>query len=1067
MKNRKDHLKRKKYYSTYMALRTAVVLTLLLFVFGVVSVQAQEIKPERYKSLKYRHIGPKGNRVVAVAGIPGDANTIYTGSATGGVFKTTDGGVHWYPIFDDFEVQSVGAVAVADSDPNIVWVGTGEAFIRGHISIGNGVYKSTDAGKTWSHMGLDLTGRIARVIINPDNPDIVYVAAMGHCYGPQQERGVYRTSDGGKTWERVLFVDENTGAGDLVMDPNNPRILFAGMWQLIIYGWGRESGGPGSGLYMSRDGGATWKHLTGHGLPESPLGKIGLAIAPSNSNRVYALIETADKGVLWRSENGGDDWALISSDETLNRRPHYYSRMSVLPDNPNELYFMTQLEMHMSIDGGVTSKDVLAVWPDNHDMWIDPLNPNRLIVANDRYVNISTNRGETWMRASLPNAQMYHVSVDNRIPYWVYGNRQDGPAHGAPSNTLNGEYILPADWQWVGGSESGFTYADPADPNMVWTTGQAGFLQHFDLRTGLARNVNPWPESGWPIDKKKYRFQWSFPIALSPHDPNRLYAGSQHVHVTVDKGQTWQVISPDLTTNDKSKQQSSGGLTPDNTSVEFYCVVYAIAESPVDKNVIWAGSNDGLVHVTRDRGDQWDNVTKAIPNLPPWGSVSKIEPSRFDAGAAYIVVDLHQVNDRNPYVYKTSDYGKTWKSIVKGIPRNMFSYAHCIAEDPVRKGMLYLGTENSIYISFDDGENWQLFQNNVPHARTSWLVVQDHFNDLVISTYGRGFWICDDITPLQQLDDKVLASKAHLFVPRQAYRFLTRPTLPLYMGEVFDPPSALGFNPPYGASLSYYLGAIPEGDIQVEILDNEGEVIRTLKGTKEDGINRIWWDLKYESTELPKLRTSPLGHPEIGLNAEGWRPFSAGGKISPLVPPGKYTVKLKVGEAEFSQELTVLKDPNSLGSEEGIAASTKVVMDIYDLVNGMTGMINKIESIRKQLVDLKTGLAANHEALCTEAEEINKKLIGLESAFFDLHITGTADAFYFPPQLYSKTLRLVSQIAESDFPPTQAQIEVYQMFKGQILEQKSKLETILATDVAGFNSRLKDAGIAHIHTELP
>ena len=1057
----------KKSHGGFIAMRLVATLAMMVWFCGFASLHSQDIKPELYQSLQLRHIGPKGNRVVAVAGIPGDPNTIYTGAATGGVFKTTDGGVHWYPIFDGFEVQSIGAIAISDSDPNIVWVGTGEAFIRGHISIGNGVYKSTDAGKTWSHMGLDKTGRTSRVIIDPKNPNIVYVAAMGHCYGPQQERGVYRTIDAGKTWERVLFIDENTGAGDLVMDPNNPRILFAGMWQLIIYGWGRESGGPGSGLYMSRDGGSTWKHLTGHGLPEPPLGKIGLAIAPSNSNRIYALIETADKGVLWRSESGGGDWVLVSSDETLNRRPHYYSRMAVLPDNPNELYFLTQLEMHMSIDGGVTSRDVLAVWPDNHDMWIDPLNPNRLIIANDRYVNISTNRGKTWMRASLPNAQMYHVSVDNRIPYWVYGNRQDGPGHGAPSNTLNGKYILPADWQWVGGSESGFTYADPADPNMVWTTGQAGFLQHFDLRTGLARNVNPWPESGWPIANRKYRFQWTFPIALSPHDPHRLYAGSQHVHVTEDNGQTWKVISPDLTTNDKSKQQSSGGLTPDNTSVEFYCTLFAIAESPVDRNIIWAGSNDGLVHVTQDRGDNWENVTKAIPNLPPWGTVSKIEPSRYAAGTAYITVDLHQVNDRNPYVYKTSDYGKTWKHIVTGIPKSVFSYAHCIAEDPVRKGLLYLGTENSLYISFDDGGHWQLLQNNLPHSRVSWVVIQDHFNDLVLSTYGRGFWILDDITPFQQLDENVRSSSAHLFTPRPAYRFLTRPTLPIYMGEEFDPPSALGHNPPYGASINYWLGKIPPEDVKIEIADSEGNTIRKMEGTKKAGINRIWWDLKYESTKLPRLRTSPSGHPEIGLNAEGWRKFPAGGTMAPLVPPGKYTVKLKIEQPELIHELTVLKDPNSRGSEEGIRASTKVILKIYDQMKGMTHMINQIESIRKQIADLRARLAGESETLSTEAEEIDKKLIAVESNFFDLHITGSADAFYFPPQLYSKIQRLVGGIAESDFPPTQAQLDVHQMFTKQLEEQKEKLDAILSTDVAGFNTRLKAANIPHIEIEVP
>ncbi|MBN1222602.1 MAG: sialidase [Candidatus Aminicenantes bacterium] len=1067
MTNKQTYWTKKKIRNSSLATRYAVALAAAVLLLGVVFVQAQDVKPELYKSLKYRHIGPKGNRVVAVAGVPGDPNTIYTGAATGGVFKTTDGGVHWFPIFDQFEVQSIGAVAVADSDPNIVWVGTGEAFIRGHISIGNGVYKSTDAGKTWSHMGLNLTGRIARVIINPKNPDIVYVAAMGHCYGPQQERGVYRTTDAGKTWEKVLFIDENTGAADIVMDPNNPRILFAGMWQLIIYGWGRESGGPGSGLYMSRDGGTTWKHLTGHGLPDPPLGKIGLAIAPSDSNRIYALIETADRGVLWRSENGGDDWALISSDETLNRRPHYYSRMAVLPDNPNEVYFLTQLEMHMSIDGGVTSRDVPAVWPDNHDMWIDPLNPSRLIVANDRYVNISTNRGKTWMRASLPNAQMYHVAVDDRIPYWVYGNRQDGPGHGAPSNTLNGKYILPADWQWVGGSESGFTYPDPADPNMVWSSGQAGFLQHLDLRTGLARNVNPWPVGMfvWPIADLKYRLQWTFPIALSPNDPQRLYAGSQHVHVTEDAGQTWKVISPDLTTNDKSKQQSSGGLTPDNTSVEFYCVLFAIAESPVDRDVIWAGSNDGLVHVTRDGGSHWDNVTEAIPNLPPWGTVSKIEPSRYDAGAAYVTIDLHQVNDRNPYVYKTADYGKSWKLIVTGIPRSVFSYAHCIAEDPVRRGLLYLGTENSLYASFDDGEHWQPLQNNLPHSRVSWIVVQERFKDLVISTYGRGFWICDDITPLQQLDENVLSSEAHLFPPREAYRFRTRPTLPIYMGEEFDPPSALGHNPPYGASINYFLGKEQAEEVKFEILDSDGNKIRKLKGSKEEGINRIWWDLKYETIEMPRLRTSPSGHPEIGLNAEGWRRFPMGpesGTMATLVPPGTYTVKLKLGETERTQELTVLKDPNSLGSEEGILAATEIVFDLRNQVKDMTDMINRIESVRKQLADLKLRLADGFETLVVEAEEIESKLLAVESSFFDPHITGSADSFYYPPQLYMKLQALAADIAESDFPPTQAHLEVYRIYTEQVAEQKSKFDAILSTDVAGFNGHLKAAGIPHI-----
>ena len=518
-------------------------------------------------------------------------------------------------------------------------------------------------------------------------------------YGPQPDRGVFRTTDGGTTWEKVLFVDEDTGASDLVMDPNNPRILFAGMWQLIIRSWARESGGPGSGLHMSRDGGDTWTKLSGHGLPEFPWGKVALAVAPSNSDRVYALIEAGledgGPGVLWRSDDGGDSWELVSRDHNLNRRPHYYSRMAVLPGDHNEIYFLAG-QVSASVDGGATYRVVRELFPDNHDMWIDPLNPDRLIIANDRYVNISTNRGASWLRVGLPVAQMYHVATDDRIPYYVFGNRQDGPAHRGPSNSLTGTQIPEALWTWTGGSESGFTYADPADPNMMWTTGQAGFLQHFDLRTGYARQVNASFERGWPIADLRYRFQWTFPIALSPHDPNRLYVGSQHVHVTEDRGQTWRVISPDLTTNDKSKQQVSGGLTPDNTSIEFYCVLFAIAESPLEEGVVWAGSNDGLVHVTRDGGATWTNVTANLPGLPHWGTVSNIEPSRHAAGTAYLTVDFHQVNNRDPFIYKITDYGATWTSIGAGIPRSLHSYAHCVREDPVRPGLLYVGTENAL-----------------------------------------------------------------------------------------------------------------------------------------------------------------------------------------------------------------------------------------------------------------------------------------------------------------------------------------------------------------------------------
>lgn len=1030
--------------------------------------QASDNSPSRdiFQAMQYRYIGPQGNRVEAVAGVPSDTNVIYAGAAAGGIFKTTDGGVHWNPIFDGQPVASIGAIAVANSDHNTVWAGTGEAFIRGNVSIGDGVYKSMDGGKTWAHTGLDQTGRISEIVINPADANTVYVAAMGTCYGPQQERGVYRTTDGGKTWERVLFVDENTGASDLAMDPNNPRVIFAGMWQVELRPWNLNSGGPGSGLYVSRDGGNTWKHLTGHGLPESPLGRIGVAIAPSNSNRVYALIETADKGVLWRSDDGGDNWTMINRDRTLNRRPHYYSRMAVLPDNPNEIYFCTQLELHRSTDGGVTTTEVKAVWPDNHEMWIDPRNPSRLVVANDRYVNISTNRGESWMRSGLPIAQIYHVATDDRIPYFVYGNRQDGPAHRGPSNSLAATQILPGDWTWVGGSESGFTYPDPADPNFVWTSGQAGFLQHLDIRTGQSRNVNPAPGGGWPIANLKYRMQWTFPIALSPHDSHKIYVGSQYVHVSTDAGQTWTVISPDLTTNDKSKQQSSGGLSPDNTSVEFYCVLFAIAESPADASVIWAGSNDGLVHVTRDGGKNWIDVTRNIPNLPPWGTVSNIEPSRYHAGSAYVTIDLHQMNDRNPYVFKTSDFGATWQPIVNGIPRDMFAYAHCIREDPVRQGLLYLGTENGVYVSFNDGGTWTPLQRNLPHAPVSWITVQPRFHDLVLATYGRGFWIMDDISPLEQLSDQVRSSSQYLFELRPAYRFLmlAESRLPIYMGEENDPSSNAGHNPPYGAPINYYLQTAPAADVQIEISDHDGRPIRTLTGTKQQGMNRLWWDLKYESTKQPKLRTSPLGHPEIGVGPEGFRPFPLEGRLAPLVPPGTYTVKLKIGTSELTRPLVVKEDPNALGSEQGIEAQTGVVLQLRTTLNESVDLIDRAESIRKQIADIKASLQSDPrwKNLLVEANGIDEKLLSIEESLFDPRITGSGDSFYYPPKIYSKLQNVARDIMQSDYQPTQPQRDAANQLAEDVSRLQSNFDALKRVDLAAFNEHLRNVNVPYV-----
>ena len=704
---------------TGIAVLGAVTLALAYQPARVVAQQASRIAPDVYSRLQWRHIGPEGNRISAVTGVVGQPLVYYAGSASGGIHKTTDGGVTWDPIFDGQPVHSIGDIAVAPSDPSTVWAGTGEACIRSHISVGEGIYKSTDAGRTWARMGLEQTGRIGKVIVHPKNPDVVLACALGHAYGPQPERGVYRTTDGGRNWERVLFVDENTGCSELDMDPTNPRKLFAGMWQLDIKTWARESGGPGSGLFTSNDGGSTWTRLRGQGLPTREVGKVKVAIAPSNPDRVYAMIETGDgipwkgketdRGQVWRSEDGGRNWRVVSYDRNAMGRAHYYSHIFVSPDNENETYFLTA-NYSMSLDGGQT----LAT---QNDVRGARRRSSRHVDRSDRrqpddrrprpgVFDLAEPRQDL---APQSTAERADVSRHGRQPDSVLratatsrtGRRTEGRATAGCGGFGGGGGIPRSLWHTVAGGESGWTTPDPVDPNLIWSSASGsgsvgGIVAIYEENRRQARNVEVWPEqaNGIPADLR-YRFNWTMPLTMSPHDRNIVYVGSQHVHRTSNRGQSWEVISPDLSTNDKTRQQFSGGLTGDNIGVEYAFTVMAIAESRLERGLIWAGTNDGQVQVTRDNGKSWTNVTKNIPNLPPWGTVGNIEPSRYDAGTAYLTVDLHQVNNRDPFVYKTTDYGRTWRAITNGIPRSMLSYAHCIREDPVRRGLLYLGTENA------------------------------------------------------------------------------------------------------------------------------------------------------------------------------------------------------------------------------------------------------------------------------------------------------------------------------------------------------------------------------------
>ncbi len=1059
-----------------------VLVTVMLLVAALpAAMLAQQAAPpnaDTYRQLHWRFIGPEGNRFTSVAGVPGDPHVYYAGAASGGIYKTTDGGVHWQAVFDDQLVSSIGSLAVAKSDPNIVWAGTGEGKIRSHISVGQGVYKSMDAGKTWALMGLEQTGRIPRIVIDPRNPEVVCACALGHAYGPQPDRGVFRTEDGGKTWSKVLFVDENTGCSDIAMDPQNPRVLFAGMWQLEIHTWGRESGGPGSGLFMSVDGGVTWKKLTGHGLPSRPVGKVAVAIAASNPNRVYALIETGDgvpwkgqptdSGQVFRSEDGGENWKVVSYDHYAMGRAHYYSRMAVAPDNENETYYLTA-SFAKSLDGGQMLTALSrseAPGGDHHDIWIDPGNANRMIVGHDQGLSITVNRGRTWFRQRLTNAQIYHVTTDNEIPYNVLGNKQDEPSYRGPSNSRlvggGGDAGIPrAMWHSVGGGESGWATPDPTDSHIIWSSASGsgivgGIVVRFEENRRQFRNVEVWPDqSNGPAEGVKYRFVWDAPLHISPHDHNTIYIGSQHVHRTTDGGQTWQVISPDLTLNDRSRMGSSGGLTPDNIGVEYAGTVYAIAESKKERGLIWIGTNDGLVQITRDGGKTWTNLTGNLPNLPPWGSVHSIAPSRYDAATAYLAVDFHQMNNRDPFVYKTTDYGRTFKAITNGIPKSMLSYAHWICEDPVRRGLLYLGTENAIYASFDDGGNWQPLQNDLPHAPVYGITVQEHFNDLVIATYGRGFWILDDVTPLQQLTAQVLASDLQLFAPRPAYRFrpITAPSTP------YDDPT-IGENPRYGASINYYLKGPLSGSVTITIQDQKGEIVRKLTGTNTTGLNRIYWDLRYEPTKEIRLRTSPQYAPHVRVGPDGWRPAPGTGSISILAPPGTYTVKISAGGRELTQPLTVRKDPNSGGTEEDIEAQMRVLFDLRKDLNSAADMVNRIELVRSQIEDLSRII--DDSEIKKAGNALNQKLIDLEMNLIELRLTGGQDGVRYGSKLVSKINYLANGLASSDFRPTSQQQEVQKVLEERLRDALSGLESLLSKDVAGFNDLLRGKNVANI-----
>ena len=1062
---------------------------------------SQTLSNDNIKEMEFRHVGPIGNRVTTVAGIPNDPMTYYVGAASGGVWKTIDGGLNWSPIFDNQEVHSIGAISVAPSDPMTIYVGTGESSIRSNVSIGNGVYKSEDGGETWKHLGLENTGRISRIIIHPKNRDLIYVGSLGHAYSPQKERGVFMSEDGGDSWKHVLFIDSNTGISDMVMDPDNSRILFAGAWQLDLKTWRRISGGPGSGIFKSVDGGINWTKLKGNGLPKKDVGKIALAMTPADPDRLYALIETGDgvpyngketeSGELWRSDDNGKTFKLVNSNRNLGGRQAYYTRTAASTDNPNEIYFMTS-DFFSSIDGGVSVTKALKGdgdeeeeyvdkngpqlaspnW-DHHEMWIDPFDGNRMAVAGDGGISISQNRGKSWLKTFLPVAQLYHVTTDNSIPYNLLTNRQDGPSMKGPSrsnmeNWWHSGMIQSGLWREVGGGESGFATPDPKNPDIVWSSASGsgslgGIVTRYNEKTKQYRQLEVWPEyaAGSYASLLKYRFQWTFPLLISPHDNKTVFVTSQHVHKTTNDGQSWEIISPDLTMNDKKMQGFSGGLTGDNIAVEYANVIYAFEESPVKQGVFWAGTNDGLVHVSQDNGKTWKNVTKNIPKLPKFGVVRNIEASKWNPAKAYLTIEFHQVGDFKPYVYKTENYGKSWEKITNGIKPGNLSYTRNIKEDPVKEGLLYLGTENALYFSNDDGENWQSLMSNLPPSPMYWIDVQEHFNDLVVGTYGRGIWILDDLSPLQQLDQNITKKEAHLFDIKPAYRFHNVTNSLQMLKE-----ASTGQDPPKGASINYWSNG--EKDIEIIITNQKNEPVKTIKEKAKKGINRLWWDFSNEETSNIVFRTKPLYADWFTLDKNKERADQSLYSFSIMSPPGTYNITLKSGANSMTKTLKVIKDPNSEGTEEDINLQNQLVTKIYADLNTTISHINSIEVIRRQLLDLKAMLknSSSKKEFVQMVDKLENQFLEIEKQLIQLKITGTGqDGVRYQKMLVEKLRYLAANVQISDFKPADSYVEVYEILKGRLNSIAQKFEKLKTDDLSNTLDVLRNNKIEMIVTD--
>ncbi|HEY0556709.1 MAG TPA: glycosyl hydrolase [Thermoanaerobaculia bacterium] len=1095
---------------TSLFVRAAAPLSLALLLASNAAAAAPKpaVDPTLFSGLKWREVGPfRGGRVAAVTGVPGDRNTYYFGGTGGGVWKSTDAGRTWKNVSDGFFGGSIGSVAVSEWDPNVVYAGGGEVTVRGNVSHGDGLWKSTDAGRTWKLSGLADGRQIVRIRIHPKDPDLVYAAVLGHVFGPNETRGVYRSKDGGGHWERVLFVNDRVGAVDLAMDPTNPRILYASMWNFRRTPYSLESGGPGSGIWKSTDGGDHWSELTRNpGLPKGTIGINGVAVSPSNSDNLYALVEAAEGG-LFRSRDAGKTWTKTSDDRELRQRAWYYSHVYADPRDEEGVYAPNVAFLH-SKDGGKSFSRIRVPHGDNHDLWIDPNDPLRMIESNDGGATVSNDGGRTWTTEdNQPTAQFYRVSTDTHIPYRILGAQQDNSALRILSRGF-GAGIGPHDWEPTSGGESGYIVADPKNPDVVYGGSYGGLLTRLNHATGEFRDVNPWPDNpmGYGAAELKYRFQWNFPIAFSPNDPNTLYAAAQVLFKSTDGGQSWSVISPDLTRNDKSRQASSGGpITKDNTSVEYYGTIFYVAESPVEPGVIWTGSDDGLVQVTRDGGKSWKNVTPK--GMPDWIMINQIDAGPLDKGVAYVAATMYKSDDNRPYLYKTADYGATWTRIDAGIDPGHFT--RVIRADPARRGLLYAGTERGVYISFDDGARWQPLQLNLPIVPVHDLTIKD--GSLVAATHGRAFWVLDDLSPLRELAARHdlggsdFGSRAvHLFAPAPAYRYSDA-------GGSFQVPGT-GQNPPAGVVVDYYLKAAPPEDkakeVKLEILTRDGKVIRTFHGkpaeagkepkpdapakaaaaAKEEDKEAAKEAEKKGDKEKAKAKEPAAGSEdaedaeeekvptEAGLNRFvwdlAWPPAGkfpgivlwSGDPIAPVAVPGMYQVRLTAAGQTLTQPFELRRDPRSAGTQEDLEAQFRFLTETRDKLTEMHDAVRRIREVRAQLKDVEKRLAKDDamKPVVDAAKDLDKKMTAVEEALYQTKNHASEDPLNFPIQLDDKLNAVAGSAALGDYRPTAQAVQVRNDLVVAIDAQLAKLRGIWDADLAHFNQLARDKGVAAV-----